>query len=385
MSATLNAILRQGASLLLCLTSLYVGLLGVSLLAASRANQEQELGLDTSLASNSVLPIHGNSIFMTEPQYIYLNRTPLRSSSAKVVLLGASNLELGFDLAELRSLLPANAIVHKLALPGANMTEEREVIGLVQEVQSKEARRHEIIVLGIWYGMFGEDRLLWYAPERSPPGDTELDTELYRYGFERRTTQGPVPVVPWQYLDAAVTAIYPILWLHNLGHNAVQWLQDKYYHPQPTDLNAVVMTEEQRSERMNYWRKVMGRPGPSMFDEQFAVLEQVCDQVLADGSKLVLVDLPLPNWHKQRSLYEVYYEHRRIRELKRWAGRPDFVYLDMSNLDSDTDFYDEVHPRPRATIAWATRLAAALSPLLSPSAAVAGAVSEGSAPGRRIP
>jgi hypothetical protein len=385
MSTILRAILRQGASLLVCLPLLYIGLLVLSLLATSRPNHEEERGLDTSLASNSVLPVHGNSIFLTEPQYLYLNRAPLRSAAEKVVLLGASNLELGFDLTELRALLPANVTVHKLALPGANMTEEREVIDLVQEVQSKEARQHETLVLGIWHGMFGEDRLVWYTPDRSVPGDTELDTEQYRYGFARRTANGPVPIVPWQYLDAAVTAIYPVLLLHKLSHNAVEWLQDKYYHPQPTDLNAVVMTEDERRESMNYWRKLLGPPGPLMFDEQFAVLEQVCDQILAAGSKLILVSLPLPKWHKKLSPYENYYEPRMAQELKRWSGRAGFVYLDMSDLDSDTDFYDEVHPRPRAARSWATRLATALSRSSSPGAAVAGAISEGSAPGRRIP
>lgn len=387
----MRVILQQAAALLVCLALLYIGLIGLSLfLAPSR-----EPGLDTSLASNSILPLVGNSIFMTEPEYIYLNRTPLRDSSDKIVVLGSSNVELGFNLTELRTLLPATAIIHKLALPGANMSEEREVIDLVQEVQSKEARQHEILVLGIWYGMFGEDRVRWYTPDRVPPGDTELDTELYRYGFEWRTARGPLPIVPWQYLDAAVTAIYPVLLLHKLSHDSVKWLHDKYHHPQSEDLDTLVMPEDQRAQKMNYWPGVIGPADPSTFDEQFAVLELACDQILTDGSKLILVDLPLPKWHKQRSPYQRYYEDRRAQVLKRWTGRPGFVFVDMSDLDSDADFYDEVHPRPRVTISWARRLAAALSPLLSPSPAIPGAlspllsssaaVSGGSSPGSRIP
>ena len=369
----MRVIVQQGAALLLCLALLYLGLLGLTLSLAPQPRHEA--GLDASLA--------GNSIFVTEPKYIYLNRTPLRNSSEKIVLLGASNVDAGFDLTELRRLLPATVTVNKLAIGGANMSEVREVIDLVQQVQSEDARRHEIFVLGIWYGMFGEDRLRWYTSDRSP-GDTDIDIERYRYGFERRTAHGPVPVVPWQYVDAAVTAIYPFLFLDKLSGDTLKWLSHQY-QTQPKDLDTAVMTEDERDNIMNYWSEVMGPAGLSTFGEQFAVLERSCDQILEDGSELVLVYLPLPKWHKQRSPYQSYYEDSRIQLVKRWTGRRGFGSIDMSDLDSDADFYDEVHPRPHVAISWARRLAAALSPLVSPNAAVAGAVSEGSSVGSRIP
>jgi hypothetical protein len=43
----------------------------------------------------------------------------------------------------------------------------------------------------------------------------------------------------------------------------------------------------------------------------------------------------------------------------------------MDHLDNDADFYDEVHPKPRAATTWADRLVAALSPLLQSPAAPA--------------
>jgi hypothetical protein len=369
----MKTILRQGATLLLCLASLYLGLLGLALFLAPRSSPEP--GLDASLA--------GNTIFMTEPKYIYLNRTPLRDSSDKIVVLGASNVDVGFDLTQLRSLVPATATVHKLAIDGANMTEVREVIDLVQQVQSEEARRHEIFVLGIWYGMFGEDRLRWYTPDRWR-GDTDIDIERYRYGFEWRTARGPITLVPWYFIDAAVIGIYPFLFLDKFSRDSLEWLSAKY-RAQPEDLNSAVTTEDDRSRILNYWSGLMGPARRSALDEQFTVLEQSCDTILTEGSKLMLVDLPLPKWHKQRSPYQSSYEDRRTQLVKRLAGRSGFVSLNMADLDSDADFRDEVHPRPRVTMSWARRLAAALTPLLSPNAAVAGPASGGSSPGSRIP
>ncbi len=370
----MKAISRQGARLLLCLVLLYVGFLGLTLLIAPRPPEGRRL--DASLA--------GNTIFMTEPTFIYLNRAPLRNVSKKIVLLGASNVDAGFNLAQLRPLLPATVTLNKLAIGGANITEVRQVIDLVQQVQSDVARRHEIVVLGIWYGMFGQNRLRWDTPDRSP-GDTDIDIERYRYGFERRTPHEPVAVVPWQYFDAAVTAIYPFLFLDKLSRDALEWLSHRY-QTQPADPDNVVMTKTERDRSMRYWREMMGPARPSALDEQFAVLERACDRVLAEGSKLVLVDLPLPKWHEQRSPYESDYEARRAALVSRWVGRPEFVSLDMSGMDSDADFVDEVHPRPRVTILWARRLAAALSPMVAPNAAVArAAASPGSAPGSRSP
>jgi hypothetical protein len=358
------AILRQGAALILCAGLLYIGLLGISMAVAPRPDPQQPL--DASLA--------GNTIFMTEPKYIYFNRSPLRRSSEKIVLLGSSNADVGFNLTELRPLLPPAIPVHKLAIDGGNISEVGQVIDLVQQVQSQAARRNEILVLGIWYGMFGSDRLRWYTPDRSP-GDTDIDIERYRYGFERRTPHGPVPVVPWKYIDSAVTGIYPVLLLDKLTRDTMSWLSERLHTP-PKDLDTTVMTDDERSRIMNYWAGVMGPARLSAFDEQMAALEQVGDRVLAEGSKLVLVDLPLPRWHKQRSSYQSLYQVRSAQVVKRWTGRAGFAFVDMTDLDSDADFYDEVHPRPHVTITWAERLAAALSQLVSPDAAVAGAVSD---------
>ena len=368
----MKAILRQGALLLLCLALLYVGLLGLTLLIAPRPPQGR--GLDASLA--------GDTIFMTGPKYIYLDRAPLRGSSEKVVLLGASNVNVGFNFAELRPLLPAPVTLDKLAVDGANMTEVSQVIDLVQQVQGEEARRHEILVLGIWYGMFGRDHLRWYTPDRSP-GDTDIDIERYRYGFERRTAQGSAPVVQWQYFDAAVTAIYPFLFLDKLSRDVLAWLS--HHQTQTADPNSAVMSQSDRDGSMGYWRATMGPAGPSAFDEQFAVLERACKRVLGEGSKLLLVDLPLPKWHRERSPYEGYYEARLAKFVRQCAVRPGCYFVDMSDMDRDRDFLDEVHPRPRVTILWARRLAAALLPLLSPNAAVAGGMSPSPAPGTQVP
>ena len=96
----------------------------------------------------------------------------------------------GFRPARLQQLVP-QATVHNLAIGGANMTEVRQMVDLVLEVQSPAAQRRNLFVIGAWYGLFADDRARWYTPDRHP-GDTDLDIERYRYGFYRRTADGPV-------------------------------------------------------------------------------------------------------------------------------------------------------------------------------------------------
>jgi hypothetical protein len=232
----------------------------------------------------------------------------------------------------------------------------------VYGAQSESVRRRDILVLGIWYGLFGDNRLHWYTGDRIP-GDTDLDIERYRYGFERRTPQGPVDSVPRAYRDAAVVAIYPLLFLDKVSRAAFRWINPA--HAQTAEeLDAYVVGQQEKDQYLKYWRTMMGSAHPSSFDEQFAVLDKICDRVLAQGARLLLVDLPLPRWHKTASPYQAIYETRAHQLFDRLSGRPGFDFLDMGDLDNDADFYDEVHPKPRAAATWADRLAGALSPLL---------------------
>jgi hypothetical protein len=304
---------------------------------------------------------------MTESKYLYFNRASLAVNRTNILLVGGSNIGAGFLLTALDGQIQSAAAIHNLGLGGANVTEMGQVTDLVFAAQSEPVRRRDIFVVGIWYGLFGENRLHWYTPDRVP-GDTDLDIERYRYGLERRTLQGPVDFVPPTYRDAAVVAIYPLLFLDKASRGAFRWISPA--HAQTAEeLDAYAVSQQEKDRYLKYWRTMMGPARPSSFDEQFAALDKICDRVLAQGARLLLVDLPLPRWHKTASPYQAIYETRAHQLFDRLSGRSGFGFLDMDHLDNDADFYDEVHPKPRTAAIWADRLAVTLSPLLrSPTA-----------------
>ena len=350
----MRLIVNQARAILSCMLVLYLLILGFALALMPRPDRQGVVDTQTAAAT----------IFMTEPKYLYLDRAPLGVDRTNIILVGGSNVGVGFPLADLDPLLRSDAAIHNLGLGGANVTELQQVIDLVYEAQSEKVRRRDIFVIGIWYGLFGVNRLRWYTTDRVA-GDTDLDIERYRYGFERRTQDGPIDVVPLAYRNSAVVAIYPLLFLDELSRTALRWISPSHALS-AQDLNAYIPTEREKDQYLKYWSTMMGPVGPSIYDEQFAVLDKICARILSEGSRLVLVDLPLPRWHKEGSPYQAMYEIRAQQLVGRLSDKPGFSFLDMGDLDDDADFYDEVHPKPRVTAVWTNRMTTALSPLLPP-------------------
>lgn len=349
----MRPIIKQAGAIFACALTLYLAILGVA------------LAVDPPPDRRGVVDVRsaGSTIFMTELKYVYLNRAPLGVERNNVILVGGSNVVTGFALADLNRMIHVDAI-HNLGLGGANVTELKQVVDLVYEAQNDDIRRQDTFVIGLWYGLFSQDHAHWFTPDRIP-GDTDLDIERYRYGFDRRTPDGPVKVVPLAYRGAAVVAIYPLLFLDRLSRTALRWISPVHMKT-PHELNTQTVTEQEKDQYLRYWQTMMGPPRPSIYDEQFSVLNRICDEILSKGSRLLLVDLPLPQWHKARSPYQALYQSRAHQLVDRLQDRPGFAYLDMGDLDDNADFYDEVHPKPRIIEGWSKRLADALSPLLEP-------------------
>jgi hypothetical protein len=344
----MGAILKQMAFLLVSLAGIYVILLALSYALVPAATGGQ--GLDSSLAANT--------IFATDPKYVFLNRAALRPDLPRVVFVGASNSSVGFKQREVQPLVPGTE-VDNLSVNGSNITQVAQVVDLVQELEDAKARRRTTFVIGIWYGMFTQDRFRWDTPDRHK-GDTDIDIERYRYGFYRRTTDGPRRILPADDLAIGVMLIHPYLAFDQLSRLASKELRDRLFGHAPTrtdaERNASVVSDVDREAALKYWREQMHSDGP-IAAEQFVVLHDLIAKILDQGSRVVLVDLPLPRWHAQRSPFYPDYLRQKELLLSGLRGREGISYLEMADHDGDLEFSDEVHPKPRVTPQWAARIA----------------------------
>ncbi|HEX3949903.1 MAG TPA: hypothetical protein VHW95_08645 [Steroidobacteraceae bacterium] len=345
------AILKQALYLAIALIGVYAFLLALSYALVPGLNERR--GLDSSRSEDS--------IFTTDPKYVFLNRAAVRPDASRIVFVGASNTAVGFKQREVQKLVPSSE-VDNLSVGGSNMTQVAQVVDLVQDLQDPAARRRTTFVIGMWYGMFVQDGFRWATPDRHK-GDTDIDIERYRYGFYRRSDAGPKQLLPSNELSLGVVLIHPYLVFDDLSRLASKGLRERLSGkpPRRTDAerNAAIVSEPDRAFALNYWREQMHSDGP-IAEEQFLVLNGMIARILAQGSKAVLVDLPIPRWHAERSPFYASYLNRRKALLSELKGKPDFSFLEMADQADDLDFSDEVHPKPRVTPLWAAQVAALL-------------------------
>jgi hypothetical protein len=346
------SILKQILQLLGAVTVLYGALLALSLLLVPREDTDQPLDAERA----------PSSLFMTQPKYVFMTRSRLNTVTDKAILLGASNMLVGFRQAQVQALVPAME-VHNLAVGGSNITQVSQIVDLVREVQTTEARRHNTYVIGLWYGLFAADQARWYTPDRHA-GDTDIDIERYRYGFYRRTGAGAEPLLPPRYLQLGVTLIHPYLVLDRTARDLTRALRDLMATRPPaiTDeqRNAIVVSAGQRREYLAFWRDYMGSAA-ALGDAPFQTLTRMIDGILAEGGRVILVDMPIPRWHAAGSPLSSDYRRHTDALFAALRARPGVTVLAMTGADADDDFSDEVHPKPRVTGAWAQRLAAVLN------------------------
>ena len=345
----LKYILRQTALTLLSFAFLYALLAGASFIVFP----------DPSSAGTRDFQAAEQTLYMTVPKYVFLGRSVLDSPDRKIILVGASNTGVGFRQKLVQSNLGC-AKVSNLAMGGANISEVKQVIDLVHEVQNDQERRLNTFVIGTWFGMFIDSEVKYSEGDRHR-GETDIDIERYRYGFYRRTQDGPIAVLPAKWLDAGVMAIRPFLLLEKAARQAragVNLMLTGRTSAQRTDdeRESVVMSEAEKKKALVYWKETMGRVD-DISPTQVEVLKRTIQALLFSGEKVVLVDLPIPAWHRDASPYQASYRRALTDLLQEFGDQPNFSSLSMDDLDNDLDYSDEVHAKRHLADVWSTRLA----------------------------
>jgi hypothetical protein len=331
---------RYVAMLLLTCLAVYSALMGLSyVLFPAR----EAASIDTSLA--------GLSLYGTEPKYLFFSLGVLKRPGPRIVFLGASNVRDGFRPQEVQARL-GNAIpVDNLGVGASEIREISELVDLAYEQIPVSAWRDQTFILGIWYGMFQPDALAW------PDGATDLDRERARYGVLGRDGGAllrPVLLISRVYdlyVTRAVTAVRVAL-LRLAGETPADVTV--------TDRNSFHLTASERAASLVAWRKRMGAPG-AWDEKQFQRFDALAREISRRGSRLVLLDLPLPAWHRDALAYDSQYRLHVLSHLKAALVLPGVSYASMRDGFSDEQFYDSAHPRPLAAPLWAARASAAVN------------------------
>ncbi|GLR91031.1 hypothetical protein [Bradyrhizobium iriomotense] len=306
------------------------------------------------------------TLYMTVPKYVFLGRSVLNSPAEKAILVGASNTGVGFIQKTIQSKL-ACAKVSNLAVGGANISEAKQIIDMVHEVQSQADRPSNTFVIGVWFGMFVDSDVKYADPDRNR-GETDIDLEKYRYGFYRRTLEGPAALLPASWLDAGVLAIRPILVIEKMAREARAGVNllltgRKSAQRNEAEREAAGMSEQDKKKALDYWNEAMGKRNEISLG-QVEVLKNTIETLLRSGERVVLIDLPIPAWHRDASPFQRSYEQAFTDVSRQFDGQRSFVSMSMSDLSKEQDYSDEVHAKRHLADVWSDRLANVLNPFV---------------------
>ena len=140
-----------------------------------------------------------------EPRYIVWNQRVFATREPKIVILGSSNVRLGFLPAYLQLRFP-DFNVHNISTSGAEVIEVKEIIRMVLDNTPPEARGKTVFVFGMFMGNFIRN------PYGYNNGLSNFAVEMTRYPLFRVDDHGDLrPLLPRPFLGYWTEAIRPYL------------------------------------------------------------------------------------------------------------------------------------------------------------------------------
>ena len=353
-------LLRFSAWVFATCLALYGTLLGASYVAFPDRGERE---IDTQQAKDT--------LYATEPKYLVFNLRALDHPGARVLLLGGSNVREGLRSTSLRPLI-GDVEIDNLAIGACDVREIAQIVDAVYAHVPRQSWRDLTFVVGIWYGLFRNEARSW------PNGVTDIDKELLRYGLYYRDGNAMRRRMPASWEPALQQALRPLLWISRIYDIYVSASTDRLrikilrlVGEAPLDVHVedrdrFTLTPAERAASLEYWRQYMG-PADAWDGRAFGVLGDLVRAITGRGSRLVLLDLPLPPWHRAGVPYDE--EYRRLEQpfLRDVAALPGVSYLSLRDDFGDDDFYDSAHPRPRVVGRWADRAALAIAPAVHSS------------------
>jgi hypothetical protein len=318
--------------------------------------------IDTVAAEND------DNLFQNTPRYFLYNLNRLDHSGRRVVVIGASATAYGLRPDELEPM--AGVPVHNISIYASNMRETRETVDLAYAHIPKADWPRTTFVLGLWYAQLISNAQRW------PGNATEIDVEGTRFGLYRQDGLGRLvpnwgprlmPLLEVATRPAVLFAKIYYAWVSpsidagrlKFGNFMVSLGQAKpafsdITHPPAyryfAARNSFDLGPHGRDAAIFEWTDYMG-PADHRDDSALQDLVALAHDISAHGSRLVIVDLPLPTWLKARVPFVAEYDKKLADAAASLSRDPHVTFKVMGAMADDT-FQDAAHPRPRATPAW---------------------------------
>jgi len=305
-----------------------------------------------------------DTIYYTAERLVVSGLGSLNQNSEKLFFVGSSNALEGYRPGDFTSQITHHEI-NNISCNSSNITQIKQIVELVYQQQIEERNASQnVFVLGLWFGSFVEDKRIWEE------GRTHIDIEKLKLNLYKETPEGIVPSMGQSLRKPFGLFLRPYYLIENkivrpaknfqkdLKPRLLQWIKGEPYAALDNDieLNLRVMNEVAKQKALNYWNNYIEQKDGSFDLEQFEKLVQLSKLIESHNDVLIIVDMPIPHWHEQRSLYFAYYQEHKINLLSNILSNKKVHYVNMQSFNQDLDFYDSSHPKPKTTKSWSDEL-----------------------------
>ena len=309
--------------------------------------------------------------WVNEGRYFLLNKHGFAAAGDRVVITGASTARDPFRPALIATRLPGWEVANA-SLSGAEIEEYRDLVDLYYADRRRGPGGRTIWVFAFSYMQF--------RPDGVPPGgENPTATEAMRMGLYRRENGRLVPRYPAPVERALVAALRPQAVAASLPNRAGRWLVHESGLPgmgalaarlrgddkvrgwidelRHRDLDRVSIPPPVRAALLEHRLADVGGDTPSPA-AQYARFAALIARIRAEGDAVVLVGLPLPDWHLAAVRRSDAHHQAMLRGvLGRFADDPNVGYLSMRDLGDAENFFDSGHTEPRLWPLMSARLA----------------------------
>lgn len=290
-------------------------------------------------------PVLARDTFLkTPPAYLVHGGSAVIHDEKVVILLGPSNVSLGFRPHILSDQF-SDTTFHNMSLGGTSIDGMAAMVDLVFALRGTNRGTGPVFVAGLWYGEFLHSENL---RDRTP-----IAQQMNRFGLFERSDDGYRPAVPLSMFRIIVEALRPYFLVRStLAKNGPIFGGEDPELLKTRGLQELVCTPDLtrtfRESRQGEFEK--------HGTKQFEAMADLAREVRAKGGKFVLLDLPHP-----RCMTDVDVEWQRYQSIKmpfiERARTEGALYWNLQDIDDNKLFMDGTHPNTAGALAMEKRLA----------------------------
>jgi len=306
------------------------------------------------------------TLFSVEPRIVVLGRWLLRESPNNVIIIGASNARDGFRPEIIKESIPEYNI-HNVSVGAAKIYQTNQILSLLTEYiedmanNKSEQDKKNVFVLAFWYWLFfnTENRLINGDIFTRKDTEKKISNEMIRFKLYKQKSQDLFePIVPIHMLENCVTLLRPYMFIDKLTSKLPIIIGSS------KKVLREYLTKKLNNEIVD--NSLKGKPfcdgyteeDDSIFVNKSLFLQNIANLIKHKENYLIIVDLPIPQWHSDCTKYFNLYQKEKTQIINDLLNNSNnkASYINLQDMNDNSDFRDGTHPTPSAAEKWSLRL-----------------------------